>query len=131
MGPGVSSVVESGSTPKVLMRPTVTFRPTMPHHEAGSRTDPPVSVPIAAGASPAATATPEPLDEPPGVRCTFGSHGLRGVPMWVFVPQPPIANSTVWVLPSTIIPAPMRRRASVAVTGDIRLAHTFEPPVVT
>jgi hypothetical protein len=30
------------------------------------RTDPPVSDPIAAGASPAATATPDPLDEPPG-----------------------------------------------------------------
>ena len=38
----------------------------MPHQAAGSRTEPPVSVPMATGASPAATATPDPLDEPPG-----------------------------------------------------------------
>ena len=127
----MSSVLESGSTPWVLMRPTVVLRPTMPHHAAGRRTEPPVSVPMAAGARPAATATPEPLDDPPGVRCTAGSHGLRGVPMCVLVPQLPMANSTVCVLPSTIIPAAMRRSASVAVTGDTRSAHTFDPPVVT
>ena len=51
--------------------------------------------------------------------------------MWVLVPQLPIANSTVWVLPRTIMPAAMARSASVAVVGDTRLAHTFEPPVVT
>ena len=37
--------------------------PTMPHIDAGLRTEPPVSVPKAAGMNPAATATPEPLDE--------------------------------------------------------------------
>ena len=40
----------------------------MPHQAAGILTEPPVSVPIATGARPAETATPEPLDEPPGVR---------------------------------------------------------------
>ena len=130
-GPGVSSVVLSGSTPYVLILPAVTFRPTTPHHAAGSRTEPPVSVPIATGARPAATATPEPLEDPPGVLCTAGSHGLRGVPMCVFVPKPPIANSTVCVLPSTIMPAAISRSASVAVTGEIRSFQTLEPPVVT
>jgi hypothetical protein len=86
---------------------------------------------MAMGARPAATATPEPLEEPPGVRCTVASHGFRGVPMWVLVPQLPIANSTVWVLPSTIIPAAIARSARVAVAGETRLAQTFEPPVVT
>ena len=113
------------------MRPAVTFSPTIPHHPAGNRTDPPVSVPMATGTRPAATATPEPLDEPPGVRCTLRSHGLRGVPMCVLVPKLPIANSTVCVLPSTIIPALISRSASVAVTGDTRSAHTLDPPVVT
>ena len=114
----------------MLIRPAVTFRPTMPHQAAGSRTEPPVSVPMATGARPAATATPEPLDEPPGVRCTERSQGFLGVPRWVLVPQLPMANSTVCVLPSTIIPAAMSRSASVAVTGDTRSANTFEPPVV-
>ena len=115
----------------MLIRPAVTFKPTMPHQAAGSRTEPPVSVPMATGARPAATATPEPLDEPPGVRCTARSHGFLGVPRCVLVPQLPMANSTVCVLPRTIMPAAMSRSASVAVTGDTRVAHTFDPPVVT
>src|SRR3954471_23759130 len=98
----------------------VVFRPVMPHHDAGRRTDPPVSVPIAQGASPAATATPEPALEPPGVRGTSKSHGFHGVPMCWLVPQPPIANSTVWVLPSTIIPAAKKRLTKVAVTAERR-----------
>src|SRR6266403_3499970 len=113
------------------MRPAVTGRLTIPHQPAGRRTEPPVSVPMAIGARPAATATAEPLDDPPGVRWVPRSQGLRGVPMWVLVPQLPIANSTVWVLPSTIIPAAIARSARVAVAGETRAAHTFEPPVVT
>ena len=131
IGPGVSRVVESGRTPCVEMRPTVTFNPTIPQKDAGRRTDPPVSVPTATGASPAATATPEPLDDPPGVRWTRRSQGFHGVPSSALVPYPPIANSTVWVLPSTIMPASTRRRARVAVTGETRPAHGFDPPVVT
>src|SRR5437660_4429691 len=103
----------------------------MPAQPAGILTEPPVSVPIATGASPAETATPEPLEDPPGVLWTARSHGLRGVPMCVLVPQLPIANSTVCVLPRTIIPAAMSRSASVAVPGDPRAAHTFHPPAVT
>ena len=40
----------------------------MPQSEAGMRIEPPVSEPSAPGASPAATATPEPDDEPPAMR---------------------------------------------------------------
>ena len=47
----------------------------MPQAVAGLRTDPPVSVPIAMGTSPAATAAPDPEEEPPGYRFRF--HGLR------------------------------------------------------
>ena len=36
-----------------------------------------------------ATATPEPEDEPPGVRCVLASHGFQGVPRCWLVPQPP------------------------------------------
>ena len=115
----------------MLIRPAVTLSPTVPHHAAGIRTEPPVSVPMATGASPAPTATPDPLDDPPGVRCTARSQGLRGAPRCVFVPQLPIANSTVCVLPSTIMPAAMTRSARVAVTGETRSAQNFEPPVVT
>ena len=56
----------------MLTRPIVVLSPERPHHDAGSRTEPPVSVPIAHGAMPDATATPEPLLDPPGVRGTSG-----------------------------------------------------------
>jgi hypothetical protein len=39
--------------------------PTTPHAAAGSRIEPPVSVPSAPAARPAATAAPEPLLDPP------------------------------------------------------------------
>ena len=106
----------------MLTRPIVVFRPVMPHQEAGSRTEPPVSVPIAHGARPAATATPEPLLDPPGVRCAAGPTGSTACRACELVPQPPIANSTVWVLPSTIMPCAIRRRASVAVRGGLAVA---------
>ena len=40
----------------------------MPQSEAGWRIEPPVSVPIAQGARPPATAAAEPPEEPPGTR---------------------------------------------------------------
>jgi hypothetical protein len=47
-----------------------------------SRTEPPVSVPTAHGTSRAATATPDPLLEPPGVRANLQSQGFQGVPIY-------------------------------------------------
>ena len=47
----------------------------MPQSAAGSRIEPPVSVPSAPGVSPAATAAPDPLEEPPVKWPVF--HGLR------------------------------------------------------
>ena len=62
--------------PESPMRPNVTFRPTRPLNAEGMRTEPPVSLPMPAGVSRAATATPVPLDEPPGVRCVFEVPGI-------------------------------------------------------
>src|SRR5690625_2365966 len=98
------------------MRPEETFKPVKLHQEAGKRTEPPVSVPKAIGTNPAATATPEPLLEPPGVRATLRSHGFQGVPSCVFVPHPPVANSTVCVFPRIIAPCCCKRCTRVAVT---------------
>ena len=86
------------------------------------RTEPPVSLPMPAGANPAATATPVPLDEPPGTRCTVRSQGLRGTPMFAFVPQPPKANSVMCTLPSGTMPDASKRSTVAAVTGETREA---------
>ena len=80
MGPTESSSESSGIRPAPLMRPKVCLSPTRPQMAAGMRTDPPVSVPSAAGARSAATPTAEPLLEPPGTRWVEVSHGFQGVP---------------------------------------------------
>ena len=64
-GPTVSSDCDSGIAPARLTRPTVVFKPVTPQKCAGIRTEPPVSEPNAANVSRAATAAPDPDDEPP------------------------------------------------------------------
>src|SRR5262245_58850157 len=77
--------------------------PTTPHIVAGLRTEPPVSVPIAAGTKPAAVAAPDPLDEPPQKWSRF--QGLRGGGHGRSKDGPPMANSWVPSLPMNTPPA--------------------------
>ena len=103
-GPSVSSVGESGKTPSVGKRPTDVLCPNIPFRHAGILTEPPVSEPIANAHIPAAVATPEPLEDPPGIRCVERSHGFQGVPLASLTPVAPSAYSTVLVLPKMIQP---------------------------
>ena len=64
----------------------------------GCATEPPVSVPSATSASSFATATAEPLDEPPGIKSA--SSGFTGVPNHGFTPSAPKASSTRLVFPT-------------------------------
>lgn len=50
----------------------------MPQNEAGTRIEPPVSLPSAKSQTPAAVAAAEPADDPPGTRP--GARMLTGVP---------------------------------------------------
>ncbi len=52
--------------------------PTIPQSAAGWRIEPPVSVPIAHGAVPPATAAADPPEDPPGTRSR--SQGFRTGP---------------------------------------------------
>jgi hypothetical protein len=78
IGPMVSNVHATGMLPRLLTRPAVPRRPHTPPSPAGMRIDPAVSVPMVAAAIPAATAAPEPPEEPPAMRSR--SHGLRQGP---------------------------------------------------
>src|SRR6516162_5198050 len=129
-GPTVSMDGASGYTPSRGTRPQVVFRPAIPQQAAGIRTEPPVSVPRAASASPAATATAEPLDDPPGSRP--GSAGFTGVPDQGFTPLADQHSSVRLVLPT--IRAPARRAAATTVAslaaGLACSATTWQPAVV-
>jgi hypothetical protein len=59
-------------------RPEVGRSAATPLATAGTRSDPPRSLPSASGAMPVATATASPPLDPPGVR--VGSQGLRVAP---------------------------------------------------
>ena len=67
------------------------------------------------GRQPAATAAAEPPDEPPGTRA--GSQGLRVGLYALFSVDEPIANSSMFVLPTSTAPAASRRATAVAVNG--------------
>src|SRR5437588_7011259 len=95
--------------------PYVGFMPTIPHSAAGWRMEPPVSVPSAHGARPAATAAALPPEEPPGTRVR--SHGLSAGPKAEFSVEEPIANSSWLVFASTGAPARSNFATTVAVYG--------------
>src|SRR5687767_14345892 len=65
-GPTVSWLWAMGITPEQLTRPRVGLMPTTELTDAGQTIEPSVSVPTAAAARLAATATPEPELEPHG-----------------------------------------------------------------
>ncbi|MDQ1187941.1 hypothetical protein QE447_000444 [Stenotrophomonas sp. SORGH_AS282] len=67
IGPAVSWLKEIGTMPSRLTRPTVGLSPTTPFTAAGQTMLPSVSVPTAAAARLAATATALPLLEPHGL----------------------------------------------------------------
>ncbi|OPZ58327.1 MAG: hypothetical protein BWY88_01083 [Synergistetes bacterium ADurb.Bin520] len=68
--------------------------------------DPPVSLPRAKGAYPAATAAALPPELPPGTR--FGSRGFLVGPKKEFSVELPMANSSMLPFPTTTAPAPRR-----------------------
>ena len=87
--PAVSSGGLNGTMPSVDQRPAVGRIPALPVIEAGMRTEPAVSEPIASRAEPSHRLTPAPELDPPGERCTAASHGLRGAPQCGLTPSPP------------------------------------------
>src|SRR3990172_5072990 len=115
--PTVSSEDANAMSPYRLMSPYVGFSPTTPLSDAGCRTEPPVSVPSAQIASPAATAAAEPPEEPPGT--VLRSHGLWTGPNAEFSFEEPIANSSQLVLPSSTEPSERRRSHAVQSYGGV------------
>src|SRR6185503_15301532 len=67
-GPTLSSDGASGRTLPRSTRASEGLKPAIPQNAAGTRIEPDVSVPIAHGTTPAATATAAPDDDPPGAR---------------------------------------------------------------
>ena len=89
---------------------------------------PPVSLPSAANASHATTATADPPEEPPGI--FFVSHGLRTSPKCGLTELMPYANSCIPSLPRSTAPACRSFRTTVASSFGTQSARIREPAVV-
>src|SRR5262245_36048635 len=87
----------------------------MPQCVAGSRTEPPMSVPRCSGAYPAAAAAPAPELEPEVLRAVF--HGLRVTPWMLDSPEDSMPKSGMVVLPRITQPASRTRAAGGASAG--------------
>ena len=74
---------------------------------------------------PAATAAADPPDDPPGTRS--GASGFLVGPNALFSVDEPIANSSMFVLATTIAPASRRRRTAVASYGLTYPSRIREP----
>src|SRR5665811_311889 len=105
--------------------PRLVLRPTRPLQAAGIRTEPPPSLAPAAGTMPAATAAPDPPDEPPGVRAM--SQGLRAAPHSSGSVTPFAPNSGVFVLPKMTSPASRKRCVTRAWPSATSSARAREP----
>ena len=115
-----------------LTSPTVGLKPTIPFTAAGQVIDPSVSVPIAAGAMPAATATPLPVEEPQPFRSS--ACGLRVCPPIALQPEIEsldriFAHSERLVLPRITAPA-ARSRATIGASRPVTLSFSARLPAV-
>src|SRR3954451_3926021 len=90
------------------VRPRLGLSPTRPQWADGTRIEPPMSLPCANAIIPAATAAPDPPDEPPAERSR--SHGFRVGPYAAGSVVKSLASSGVLVLPTITKPADRKRR---------------------
>src|SRR3569832_78356 len=107
--------------------------PTVPVTAAGWRIEPPVSVPVAARHRSPATAAAAPPDEPPGTSFAFEPrerHGMITGPKWLVSFDEPIANSSMFVLPSMTAPASHKFCETVDSYGGTKFERMFAPAVV-
>ncbi len=91
------------------------------------RVEPPPSLAVAMGTSPAATAAALPPEDPPGVRA--GSHGLRVMPHAFVLVKLRVPNSGAAVLPIGTAPAARSRATWIESAEAGALALVEQRPV--
>src|SRR5438874_2476274 len=107
------------------MRPGVGFSPQIPQKCAGTRIDPPPSLPTPPAEHPDAIAAASPPLEPPAEYSVF--HGLLVFPLSRLFVSYAIRNSGVFVLPSKTAPAWRRRWMRAASILGLLFFRNREP----
>jgi hypothetical protein len=125
----VSNFLASGTTPSRVSRSAVVFRPTRSFQTEGTRTEPPVSDPIAAAARLNATEAAAPEDDPPATApASLTQGGVAVLGLW---PRPEKASSLIWVLPRQTRPAAVALASTTASRSGTRPSSSFDPASVT
>src|SRR3981189_1909492 len=114
-----------GKCPVEGMRPGVGFSPQIPQKCAGTRIDPPPSLPTPPAESPAAMAAASPPLDPPEVRVT--SQGLFVRPYKRLSVSHAMSSSGVLVTPRITAPAARSRATSGASSAGICPARKRVP----
>src|SRR6202163_251042 len=117
----------AGSTLSLVTRSGDGRKPTTPQQEAGIRIEPPMSVPTATVAIPAATAAALPPLEPPGV--ILDRHGLLVAGKIALVVPTGAASLGMLVLPMIAAPAVRARATAIVSWSGTRSRHTALPSV--
>src|SRR4051812_13197386 len=133
IGPAVSCVLEMGTIPPRLHRPTVGLRPTIPQALAGETIEPSVSVPIATAHKFAETAAADPELDPDGLRSNaYGFLVSPPRPLQPLVDLEPLkfAHSLRFVLPSSTAPASRNLLTINESRGAIDPINANDPAVV-
>ena len=126
IGPMVSMDQTPGIRPYRLTRPQDGLRPTRPHHEAGNRTEPPVSSAREVAHRKAAVAAPDPLlDRPVSLS---RSQGFRAMPKRCGASA--VANSDMFSFPKRMAPAALSLPITPASSLGMKLFKIGDPPVV-
>ena len=117
-----------GST-SIGIRPRPGLSPTTPHHAAGMRTEPPMSLPSASGTQPEATAARAAAGRAARA-CGARSWGLRVTPHSGLSVCSVWANSGVVVWPMMTAPARRRAVTTEASWSGTQCSKAYEPSVV-
>src|ERR1700694_2118846 len=117
----------AGSTLALGTRSGEGRKPTTPQQDAGMRIEPPMSVPMATVAIPAATAAALPPLDPPGVMPA--RHGLLVAGKIALVVPTAAASSGRLVLPRMAAPAARARGTAAVASSGTRSRHTGLPSV--
>ena len=125
IGPILSHDQQSAMQPSRGTRPKVGRRPVVPQRVHGDTIEPSVSVPIANGTHPAATADALPALEPDEPCSMF--HGLRQVPP---NQMSPYASAPTAVFATSTAPASRSRSTTTASPVGTRSRHGSAPQVV-
>ncbi len=122
------ATVPPNTSPARLTRPHVGLMPKTPQSDEGMRIEPPPSPPKAIGTRPVATATADPVDEPPATRSV--ACGLRGMARFGLKPRGVIPYSVIGVCPRTMAPAARSRATHVASSFSMGASERLVPPRV-